>query len=265
MAGSLGYWQPFRYRGYVYDEETGLYYLRSRYFCPSITRFLNAECGDVYSNGYAYASNAPLNRIDTDGNSSVEFLNNAYHVYLTSRDAKEIFNILLSNNANNIYLAFHELAQIIAAGYLFDNGEYSYIELEAAVAIDTHFESDICCHKKTGEQYIYEVKVRGKSGAMSQIRKYQNADSTLQSGDIRIPSITSFVDVNYWLEVCSSQKHKEVIEYSWTDARSKQRVRNVDVKKYFAALLIGLVVLNDLWGGFADDFAIPIITNLVGF
>ena len=33
MAGTLlGAIQPFRYRGYVYDEETGLYYLRSRYY-----------------------------------------------------------------------------------------------------------------------------------------------------------------------------------------------------------------------------------------
>lgn len=32
MAGTLGTVQPFRYRGYVYDEETGLYYLRSRYY-----------------------------------------------------------------------------------------------------------------------------------------------------------------------------------------------------------------------------------------
>ena len=32
MAGTLGVLQPFRYRGYVYDDETGLYYLRSRYY-----------------------------------------------------------------------------------------------------------------------------------------------------------------------------------------------------------------------------------------
>ena len=32
---------PFRYRGYVYDEETGLYYLRSRYYNPVWGRFVN--------------------------------------------------------------------------------------------------------------------------------------------------------------------------------------------------------------------------------
>ena len=36
---------PFRYRSYVYDEETDLYYLQSRYYDPFIGRFLNA---DVY-------------------------------------------------------------------------------------------------------------------------------------------------------------------------------------------------------------------------
>lgn len=34
---------PFRYRGYMYDSETGFYYLRSRYYDPSVGRFINAD------------------------------------------------------------------------------------------------------------------------------------------------------------------------------------------------------------------------------
>ena len=34
---------PFRYRGYVWDEETGLYYLRSRYYDPAWGRFVNPD------------------------------------------------------------------------------------------------------------------------------------------------------------------------------------------------------------------------------
>ena len=34
---------PLRYRGYVYDTETGLYYLQSRYYNPKLGRFLNAD------------------------------------------------------------------------------------------------------------------------------------------------------------------------------------------------------------------------------
>ena len=43
LASTLGTIQPFRYRGYVFDEETGLYYLRSRYFNPSLCRFISAD------------------------------------------------------------------------------------------------------------------------------------------------------------------------------------------------------------------------------
>ena len=43
MTGTLGRDNPFRYRGYVWDEETGLYYLRSRYYEPNWGRFVNAD------------------------------------------------------------------------------------------------------------------------------------------------------------------------------------------------------------------------------
>lgn len=39
MATSLGYYNPLRYRGYVYDAELGLYYLQSRYYNPGLCRF----------------------------------------------------------------------------------------------------------------------------------------------------------------------------------------------------------------------------------
>ena len=45
LSATLGVNQPFRYRGYVYDTETGWYYLQSRYYDPSICRFVSA---DVY-------------------------------------------------------------------------------------------------------------------------------------------------------------------------------------------------------------------------
>ena len=43
MASTLGTLNPFQYRGYVYDEETGLYYLRSRYYNPEWGRFINGD------------------------------------------------------------------------------------------------------------------------------------------------------------------------------------------------------------------------------
>ena len=71
---TVGKLNPFRYRGYVYDEETGLYYLQSRYYDPFTGRFLNA---DVYTdtesgtplstNMFAYCENNAINKSDDEG------------------------------------------------------------------------------------------------------------------------------------------------------------------------------------------------------
>ena len=51
MATTLGAQNPLLYRGYVYDTETGLYYLQSRYYNPGWGRFINADSlkGNIHS------------------------------------------------------------------------------------------------------------------------------------------------------------------------------------------------------------------------
>ena len=67
LAETLGTLNPFRYRGYVFDEETGLYYLRSRYYNPEVSRFLNADNYPV-RNRFEYADNSPICNVDYFGN-----------------------------------------------------------------------------------------------------------------------------------------------------------------------------------------------------
>ena len=73
LAETLGKVQPFRYRGYVYDEETGLYYLRSRYYNPDLGRFVNADrvfdanASVTTYNQYAYCDNCPVIYLDSEG------------------------------------------------------------------------------------------------------------------------------------------------------------------------------------------------------
>lgn len=72
LVATLGTVQPFRYRGYVYDEETGLYYLRSRYYDSGVCRFINSDSIIVENiilgqNQYIYSKNDPIQYGDEDG------------------------------------------------------------------------------------------------------------------------------------------------------------------------------------------------------
>ncbi|AOR23451.2 hypothetical protein BGI42_06730 [Clostridium taeniosporum] len=70
---SIGYKNPYRYRGYRYDTETGLYYLQSRYYNPEWGRFINADgiigqTGELLvHNLFAYCKNNPVNMKDENG------------------------------------------------------------------------------------------------------------------------------------------------------------------------------------------------------
>ena len=66
LAETLGKVQPFRYRGYVFDEETGLYYLRSRYYNAQWGRFVNAD-NYLSTNVFSYCGNVPSVFVDKNG------------------------------------------------------------------------------------------------------------------------------------------------------------------------------------------------------
>ena len=75
-AAALSTLNPFRYRGYVYDEETELYYLQSRFYAVSTSRFLTSDSTSILTispnaltdkNLFAYCDNNPVMRTDFDG------------------------------------------------------------------------------------------------------------------------------------------------------------------------------------------------------
>ena len=77
LASTIGASNPYRYRGYWYDTETGLYYLQSRYYDPTTGRFINAdilvstEQGILGCNMFAYCENNPANYKDPNGSKMV--------------------------------------------------------------------------------------------------------------------------------------------------------------------------------------------------
>ena len=80
IATHIANLNPFRYRGYYYDTETGFYYLQSRYYDPVVGRFLNSDVaigangGIISYNLFAYCNNNPIRYADYTGCSAQEAL-----------------------------------------------------------------------------------------------------------------------------------------------------------------------------------------------
>ena len=92
---------PFRYRGYYYDSDLGLYYLKSRYYDAAVGRFINADSivagvgGNVRGcNLFTYCFNNPICMYDTVGQwpkwleSVGEFFYNIGSAFMTSFEAQ---------------------------------------------------------------------------------------------------------------------------------------------------------------------------------
>ena len=102
LAATLGTLNPFRWRGYVYDVETNLYYLRSRYYSPPWHRFINTDAlfgnisGLLNHNLFSYCGNNPICGLDSNG----------YH-YATIGSGKSLLNLI--NNQTTIYAYIDQL------------------------------------------------------------------------------------------------------------------------------------------------------------
>ncbi len=77
LASTLGQDNPFRFKGYYYDVESGMYYLGNRYYDPIVGRFINADNVEILDGGtesllgnnmFIYCFNNPILLTDEDGN-----------------------------------------------------------------------------------------------------------------------------------------------------------------------------------------------------
>jgi RHS repeat-associated protein len=57
--------------GHPTDEETGLIYMRARYYEPGVGRFISEDPGKHRINWFIYADNSPTGRIDPNGKESL--------------------------------------------------------------------------------------------------------------------------------------------------------------------------------------------------
>ena len=105
---------PFRYRGYVYDTETGWYYLQSRYYDPQVGRFLSADVllstgqGVLGHNTYAYCLNNPVNMKDSLGHEAEPVDDQTGKTFKTLKEAVEAaaYKLHAYTKENNVEVGF---------------------------------------------------------------------------------------------------------------------------------------------------------------
>ncbi len=107
---------PFRYKGYVYDEETGWYYLKSRYYDPSIGRFISPDSASQISvksitglNLYAYCGNNPISRVDYSGHRYVNSIGTFNYISLLRKAPNSLNYAIIDKSSESKYIFVEDI------------------------------------------------------------------------------------------------------------------------------------------------------------
>ena len=107
MANDLCGKNPFRYRSYVYDEETCLYYLRNRYYNMNYSRFLSVDQRIEAKSLYTYCCNSPIMYGDWNGTKE-EGSDSSGDITDFIREGFSC--ILIQNAVSGSYLTYQDIA-----------------------------------------------------------------------------------------------------------------------------------------------------------
>ena len=117
-AGTIGKTNPFRYRGYYYDEETGMYYLKNRYYDPEIRRFISADSyisgfNSTMCNVFCYCGNNPVSNTDPEGT----FFKQIVHFFKskwkkTKKAVAKVYNFVRENVATFVGTESYQTSKV---------------------------------------------------------------------------------------------------------------------------------------------------------
>nr|WP_258176152.1 RHS repeat-associated core domain-containing protein [Orenia metallireducens] len=161
QSGSMAEINPYRYAGYYYDEETGLYYLRARYYDPEIGRFIRRDTVQKI-NQYAYAENNPVMLMDSNGNWAITIpYANTYN---------------FARNVLSIGAAAYLLPRNYDLSYkLFNHGLFGYGQ-------DLYFGQDSLLAQKVSQSNKFRTKLKKEIGNRSWFSF--NSSIEFETGDL---------------------------------------------------------------------------------
>jgi len=173
---------PYRYAGYQYDRETGLYYLIARYYHPTHGVFLSldpdpGDADDILTqNGYTYANNNPVMLVDPDGHWVWLAINagfavyDGYKAYKSGKGWKGVAAAAAIGFVGGPKLKAAKKART-AVIYLRKNLDTGGVYVGRAKSWKRYLKRQYEHGKKSGARYQYYVLQRTKPGR--QARRYE--------------------------------------------------------------------------------------------
>lgn len=183
---------PFRFKSYYFDEESGLYYLNSRYYDADTGRFINADkqietyVGIHSNNMFTYCENSPVTRQNSTGEASTGVSGLTYG-FLTGCSMQ-----VYTPKYNTLYSWIPEKMRYYNCyGFVINEfnrfakpGEYS--EKTFKLDLNVIVENAIADMKKRGFKQVREIKV-------SDISKVNGVIAAVRIG----------TDDFHWMRYCS--------------------------------------------------------------
>ena len=274
MAETLGHDNPFRYAGYYYDNETGFYYLQTRYYDPETGRFLSpdqyVEVGGIGTNNlYSYCKANPILYHDKTGETPHFLLNGIRKTYDRGlmRDI-DMSTFLLLGNGLGFYKAFHEIAQCAVSKTLYKKGYKTKLEVKRKYKGKTKYADVVGTKRPTpkGKKYNYVWEVKpitywGDGRAYKQLKQYLNKSQRFVCGPSQslIYGVKVYDKINMGVKF-DSKGGAYYYFYKGNDPKDeRQRVSNADFKKVVqkgqavAIATIGIGTLGILLGDYLSD------------
>ena len=216
LASTVGTVQPFRYRGYVYDVETELYYLRSRYYNSIWNRFINGDLS-IAGNLFCYCGNSIVAFADSEGEMPVLLLNALSGLYNSGLLLPEDVTVLtFLFNGGNIYNAFHEVAQLNTAKYIFETtGISSTLEYK----LPNGKEADVMA-----ANMLWEIKPVTQTG-LTQLNGYLDV-SGLKPGSAVMKEGIPIIS-NIYMGLRPKENEPGVVEYYFLSKSKNKRKSGV--------------------------------------
>ena len=190
-ANHIANLNPFRYRGYYYDTETGLYYLQSRYYDPQTGRFINADGllganGDLISyNLFTYCSNNPVMGYDPSGCGWWEDL---LRIFMTEDQRRQQDNI---KYGTPIYGEPNSWLHIPGLSDEYNNDIDRYFGPDGRVQKDLHW-GHSHKHPDLKSPHVHDWEWNGKTPEKKGPRDYDPEKDELPPGAVVPPPVAEF-------------------------------------------------------------------------